>query len=62
MPIKRSNEPRAALCNKTGVCFAPSSPTYVESNLPGRLKSACQVPHCHFLPIASVKTKSSFGP
>ena len=60
MPIKRSKDPKAALCNKTGYVFS-SSPTYVESNLP-RLKSACQVPHCHFLPIASVKTKSSFGP
>ena len=62
MPINLSKEPRAALCNNTGVYLAPDSPMKVELNLPGKLKSTWSVPHCHFLPIASVKTKSSLGP
>ena len=48
--------------NITGTFFVPSLSTYEASNLPGKLKSTCKVPHCQSLPIASLKTNSIFGP
>ena len=62
IPINLSNEPRIALCSNTGVALFPSSFTKVDSNLSGKLKSNCKVPHCQSRPIASVNTKSNFGP
>ena len=62
IPINLSSEPNKALCSITGTFFVPSLSTYEASNLPGRFKSTCKVPHCQSLPIASLKTNSILGP
>ena len=46
----------------TGIFLEPSLSTYDASNLPGKLRSTCKVPHCQSLPIASLKTNSILGP
>ena len=62
IPINLSIDPNATRWIMIGRCFSPSAPVYSSSNLCGSCISSWIVPHCHVLPIESVRWKSIFGP